>query len=75
MFHKFLFSIAILSTVAGLTAPAFADVPVPECVDNPACHSGKGCSVGALPGGAPAGAGAFAVVGLGALLVARRRKA
>lgn len=73
MTHKLLVSVATTFTLALGTASAFADVPMPECVNNPACNQGGGCSGSALPSGTPAGAGIAALLAATALLAGRRR--
>ncbi len=75
MTHKIAIPFAAAFAFALAASPARADVPMPECVDNPACNQGGGCSVSQLSSHAPAGAG---VVALGAALVfalRRRRRA
>jgi MYXO-CTERM domain-containing protein len=73
MTKKITLSMAALAALVLSAAPAFADVPMPECVDNPACQSSGGCSVSDAPGAATAGVGVFAL-GAAALLLSRRRK-
>jgi len=72
MTRKLLLSVATTLTLGLGTANAFADVPMPECVNNPACNQGGGCSVSSLPaqGGI---AGALALTAAAALLAGRRR--
>lgn len=63
---------AIALSLAATTA--FADPPMPECVDNPACQQNSSCSVGSrLAAGAPGGVGVVALAAA-ALLVTRRRR-
>ncbi|MBK8995753.1 MAG: hypothetical protein IPM35_08400 [Myxococcales bacterium] len=72
MTHKPLVFAATLVTL-GLGSPsASAKTPWPECVDNPACNQGGGCSVSNLPADASLGMGAVALAAAAAL-VARRR--
>lgn len=72
---KFLNSAATTLTLALGASSAFADVPFPECVNNPACNQGGGgCSVSTLPADAAVGAGAV-VLAAAALLAARRKRA
>lgn len=73
MTTKILLSIATTLALGFTSVQALADVPMPECVGNPACQQPGGCSVGALPVGAPAGAGAIALAAAAALIVRRRR--
>ena len=55
-----------------VSSTASADVPMPECVDNPACEQGGGCSVGGPVEGAPAAAGLL-LMSAAVLVMARRR--
>jgi MYXO-CTERM domain-containing protein len=72
MTRKTLLPMAAFLGISLATAAALADVPMPECVDNPACAQPQSCSV-SVPVGSPAGVGVAAFVGAAALLARRRR--
>ena len=63
---------ATLMTLGLGSTSAFAELPWPECVDNPACNQGGGCSVGTAPADVSLGMGAVALAAA-ATLIARRR--
>ena len=73
MTHKALLSAAAFVTFSLVSAAALADVPMPECVDNPACQQPEKCSVSPALGSAPAGVSAFVLAAAAALLARRRR--
>jgi MYXO-CTERM domain-containing protein len=64
---------AALVLFALSSGSARADVPMPECVNNPACDQGGGCSLSATPADASLGTAALALVAAGTLLMRRRR--
>lgn len=72
MTQKSLVFAAALMTLGLSSASALADYPFPECVDNPACEQGGGCSVSSAPADAPSGMGAFALAAAATLLARRR---
>ena len=72
MTHKFVLSATAAFALSLVSASALADVPMPECVNNPACQQPGGCSVSTLPVGAPVGAGLAAIAA--ALAFAARRR-
>lgn len=72
MTQKSLVLTATLMTLGLGSASALADTPWPECVDNPACNQGGGCSVSTAPADVSLGMGAVALAAAAAL-VARRR--
>jgi hypothetical protein len=75
MTHKIVIPFAAAFAFALAAGNARADVPMPECVDNPACNQGGGCSVSQLSAHAPAGAGAVALAAAIAFAMRRRRRA
>ena len=71
---KKLVSFAAAVALSLATTVAFADPPMPECVDNPACNQGSSCSVGSrLAAGAPGGMGIVAIAAAALVVIARRR--
>ncbi len=72
MTQKSLVFAATLVTLGLGSASAFAETPWPECVDNPACNQGGGCSLSSVPADVSLGMGAVALAAAAAL-VARRR--
>ena len=72
MTQKSLVIAATLVTLGLGSTRAFAETPWPECVDNPACNQGGGCSVSTVPADLSLGVGAVALAAA-ATLIARRR--
>jgi len=72
MTRKALLPLAAFVAVSLASVAALADVPMPECVDNPACSQPQSCSV-SVPVGAPVGVSVVALAAAAALLVRRRR--
>jgi len=71
MVRRFSLLVLALCSIVAVPVEARADVPMPECVGNPACQNQGGCSMSLAPSGA---AGAALALGLVALAARARRR-
>lgn len=72
MSRKLVLTALTLAASFSFCASALADVPMPECVGNPACNQNQGCSIG-TPAVNAGEAGLVALFAAAALVAARRR--